>query len=213
MLESAESRLEARYADISALLSCAYEQVANVIHQRKKFWSSCERSGASDVEWVVDNFGTLSISDAHDAQRAHSKAVVDIDLTRYRAGRNYSDSSSESDFDVRIERIRQASRQNHASAKGGKGRSKTAKPAPVASSDTTSTTSRAPDTRPSTATNSTASHSNKLQPSTSPPDYNQMSLDGLKKIAKGYGLRTNTSKKMLVHNLTKIWTGLHSKPQ
>ncbi|ORX69921.1 hypothetical protein DL89DRAFT_257220 [Linderina pennispora] len=41
------------------------------------------------------------------------------------------------------------------------------------------------------------------------PNYAQMNLEDLKEMAEMYGLRTNTSKRLLVHQLTQIWERMH----
>ncbi|KAI8325260.1 hypothetical protein GQ54DRAFT_2040 [Martensiomyces pterosporus] len=43
------------------------------------------------------------------------------------------------------------------------------------------------------------------------PNYASMPLDRLKAFAAAYGLRTNTPKRLLVHQLTEIWEQTHKK--
>ncbi|KAJ2645767.1 hypothetical protein IWW40_005871 [Coemansia sp. RSA 1250] len=47
------------------------------------------------------------------------------------------------------------------------------------------------------------------QPLPSMPNYSQMPLDDLKKAAENYGLRINTPRRLLIHQLTSIWQQTH----
>ncbi|KAJ1936266.1 hypothetical protein FBU59_005108 [Linderina macrospora] len=42
------------------------------------------------------------------------------------------------------------------------------------------------------------------------PNYAQMDIETLQDIARMYGLRTNTPKRLLVHQLTQIWEQMHT---
>ncbi|KAJ3313115.1 hypothetical protein HDV04_002432 [Boothiomyces sp. JEL0838] len=46
----------------------------------------------------------------------------------------------------------------------------------------------------------------------SPPNYSAMSIGELKKLADGYGLKSNTGKQYLVEKLTEIWVVLNTNP-